>query len=208
MRPATVGVFDSGVGGLSVWIEIARQLCAGLAAARMLEPGRKTGPPVLVALLLGLLSGLYASFALAAPAVRVAVGAESRSDYLARTWPVYEMFEAINRSAPEEARILVLGDEPRFFYLERDYLFGNHAEIFSREDLATPAAFLRALRGMGVTHIVLPRAALGREPASSGTIEMQAARLAAAGTLPLVLIDERWPLGLWAVADERNEEPK
>ena len=26
MRPATVGVFDSGVGGLSVWIEIARQL--------------------------------------------------------------------------------------------------------------------------------------------------------------------------------------
>lgn len=182
--------------------------CAGLAAARLLERGRKTGPPVLVALLLGLLSGLYASFALAAPAVRVAVGAESRSDYLARTWPVYEMFEAINRSAPEEARVLVLGDEPRFFYLERDYLFGNHAEIFSREDLATPAAFLRALRGMGVTHILLPAAALGREAAPSGTIEMQAARLAAAGTLRPVLRDGGWPLALWEVADGRNEGAK
>ncbi|MCJ7822539.1 MAG: hypothetical protein MUQ26_05595, partial [Armatimonadetes bacterium] len=115
--------------------------------------------------------------------------------------------EAINTSTPAEARILVLGDEPRFFYLDRDYLFGNHAEIFSGEDLATPAAFLRALRGMGVTHILLPAGAFGREAAPSGTIEMQAARLAAAGTLRPVLRNDRWPLALWEVADERNEEP-
>ncbi len=179
--------------------------CAGLAAARLLERRGAVAPPAVAALLLGLLSGLYASFALAAPAARVAIGAESRASYLTRTWPVYPMFEAVERLTTPEARILVMGDEPRFFYLDRDYLFADHAEIFTGQDLSSPDAFLNALREMGVTHLLLPTFAVGDREASVGSIEAQIAGLAAAGRIRPLLRDSRYPLSLWRIGDGRSE---
>lgn len=181
--------------------------CAGLATRRLLEGRGALAPATLVALLLGLSAGLYPSFLLAAPAARVAVGAESRDAYLSRSWQIYPMFEAIENLTPPDARILVLGDEPRFFYLERDYLLGNHAEIFASQDLAGPEAFLSALRGMGVTHLLLPASALSGGEGPPGRIEVQIAGLAAAGRIRPLLRDRRYPLVLWRIGNERGESP-
>jgi len=117
------------------------------------------------------------------------------------------MFEAVEKLTSPDARILVLGDEPRFFYLNRDYLFGNHAEIFTGQDLASPDAFLNALRKMDVTHLLFPASALGSGGASSGRIEAQIAGLAAARMIRPLLQDRRYPLVLWGIGDERGESP-
>jgi len=177
-------------------------VCAGLAASRLLER-RATASAVAAALVLGLVSGLYPSFALAAPAARVALGLERRSAYLARTSRLYPMFQAINRAAPPDARIFVLGEEPRCFYLDRDFLLGNHAELFSAQDLAGPEAFLRALRHMGVTHLLLHSSTVRDMRARSGAVETLLADLDAAGSIR--------PQGvygsfmLWQLADTRSE---
>jgi len=179
--------------------------CAGLAGSRLLDRRGVVASASALALLLGLSSGLQASVALAGTSLRVALGLESRRDYLMRTSTIYPSFEAINRETPPEAKLILFGPEPRTFYLDRDYLLGDHAEIFSGEDLSGPAAFLGAIQKIGVTHLVLHTAVL-REAA---------ARRGAAGRALAVLVDEGdlRPVGrygnlsLWRLADKSQSGP-
>jgi len=176
--------------------------CAGLAASRLLDRRGLAASASALVLLLGLSSGLHASLALAGPSLRVALGLESRTDYLMRTSAIYPAFAAINRETPPEAKLLLFGAEPRTFYLERDYLLGDHAEIFSAEDLSGPEAFLGAMQNIGVTHLVLHTAVLGEVAARRGAVGRALAALVDEGRLQPV--GRYRNLSLWRLADKRQ----
>ena len=176
--------------------------CAGLAAARLIERRGIAAAAATVALAVGLLAGVYPTVLLAAPAARVALGLESRSEYLARVSETYRTFTAVERATPPDAKIFILGDEPRTFYLRRSYVLGNHAEIFSSEDLASAGALLDALTGMGVTHLLIHATTLRDVGARSGALERLIADLAAARRIrPMGTYG---PLTLWQIADENT----
>jgi len=177
-------------------------LCAvgGLAADRLLDRKGAATSATVVALLLGLTSGLWAGYLLARPAAPVALGRESQAAYLARVFPLYSSLDEINRLTPPNARILVLGDEPRLFYLDRDYLLGNHADIFSAEDLSSPGALLAAFDRMGITYVLLHSSTLRDMAAGAGRIETDLHALATEGSLRL--IQEVGPFTLWQVVAE------
>jgi len=178
--------------------------CAGLAAARLLHVPGIVRAATSVALVLGLITGLYPGLVLAAPATRVAFGAEPQSAYLTRFSQSYRSLSAVTRATPPDAKILIFGDEPRTFYLDRDYLLANHAEIFSRQDLTSRGALLGAFRDMGVSHLLLHTSTLRDMQARSGRIEALLADLEAEGEIgPLGIYGS---LSLWRIANEKSGE--
>ncbi len=112
----------------------------------------------------------------------------------------------MNRATPPDAKILVLGHEPRCFYLERSYLLGDHAEVFSPEDLASAEALLHALREMGVSHLLLHSSTLVDMDTRSGAIETRLADLQAAGRIGLK--KAMGSLTLWEVVGEGSQESR
>lgn len=179
-------------------------LCAaaGLAADRLLDRRGIATAAAAAGLLLGLGSGLWATLLLARPALPVAAGRESPGAYLRRVSPLYRDLEAVNLATPRGARILVLGHEPRLFYLERDYLLGDHAEIIGPEQRRDGESLLAALRGMGVTHVLLDRSFQADVAARSGPLAAALHDLVADGRVRLVRRMEA--LSLWAVAEGRS----
>jgi hypothetical protein len=80
------------------------------------------------------------------------LGRESRAAYLERRLPDYPVFEFVNRSLPQSARIYLLFMGRRAYYCERDYY----------HDLGdNPALLLQALKtarsGADVAHDFAPR---------------------------------------------------
>ena len=174
--------------------------CAGLALDRMLS--RRGVLPAAAALVLfvGAVSALYSGYNLASPAWRVALGLESQPEYLRGVSQVYLMSEGINRATPPDAKIIVFGDEPRLFYLDRSFLLGNHAAVFPPEDLASPDALLAAFRRMGVTHVLIGMATLQDVAARRGAIERGLAGLEAEGRIrPLGMYGT---LSLWGLVGQ------
>lgn len=157
--------------------------CAGLAASRLLSRRGLTASAAVVVLGLGLLSALLPATLLAAPAVRVALGMESQADYLNRTSETYRLFTAVEAATPPSARILIFGSEPRTFYLNRDYLLGDHAELFTPAELANADVFLATMHRLGVTHILTHASTMQNIAARRGTIERRLAELADTGCL-------------------------
>jgi 4-amino-4-deoxy-L-arabinose transferase-like glycosyltransferase len=180
--------------------------CGGLAAARLTGRRQLLSAGAASVLLLSSLWALYAAYSLASPSWRVALGLESKSEYLQKASPVYRMLDAVNRATPPNARIIVFGDEPRMFYLERDYLMGNHAEILTGADLASPDSLLAALRRLGVTHLLIGVSVLREMAAKRGAVETDLAGLEAEGKIrPLGMYDT---LSLWQLAGEANPGPR
>jgi len=176
--------------------------CCGVAAARLFHRRGLVSSATGLALSLVLLSGLAPAYMLAAPAVRVALGEESQSDYLARVSATYHLFKQVEAATPPSARIMLLGDEPRTFYLDRDSLLGDHAEIFSRSDLSSGPPFLAALRRMGVTHLLLGSAVVQNMLSRSGLIETRLSDLAAADVIrPLAQYDSQT---LWQIENRKG----
>jgi len=174
--------------------------CAGLALDRMLS--RRGVLPAAAALVLfvGAVSALYCGYSLASPAWRVALGLESQPEYLRGISQVYLMSEGINRATPPDAKIIVFGDEPRLFYLDRSFLLGNHAAVFPPEDLASPDALLAAFRRMGVTHVLIGMATLQDVAARRGATERGLAGLEAEGKIrPLGMYGT---LSLWELVGQ------
>ncbi len=176
--------------------------CCGVAAARLLRRGWLASSSAVLTLTIGLLSGLVAAYLLAAPAARVVLGMESRYDYLMRVSPTYHLMHAVEEATPPSARIMLFGDEPRTFYLSRDCLLGDHAELFSRDDLSTGTAFLAALRHMGVTHLLLGASIVHNMHVQSGLIETRLSDLALSGVIrPVGQYDSTT---LWVIRDKAS----
>lgn len=95
-------------------------------------------------------------FALAIGGARAAMGLEPRDEYLSRTLDVYDAESFINEYTPANARV-VLFDEVRGFYLDRDYMWGNpgHHEIIPWSSFKTGADMAKYFRGAGYTHALV-----------------------------------------------------
>jgi hypothetical protein len=177
--------------------------CAGLAAARLLQRRRVLSWATVLVLVVGSLMALFPTFLLAAPAVRVALGAESQSHYLMRKSKTYRLFKQVEAATLPSARIMLLGDEPRTFYLDRDCLLGNHAELFSQADLASPQALLAALERLGVTHLLLGASTIENMQNRSGLLESRLYDLAEAGRIrPVASFDS---FALWQIDPDQSE---
>lgn len=178
--------------------------CVGLAADRMLARGLLAAASATAALILTLSSALFATCLLISPAIGVALGRESPQHYLDRTSSIYPAFRDINMATPKDAKVLVLGEEPRCFYLDRDYLLGDHANIFSPRDLADPESLLAAFRAMGVTHLLLHASTMRDVAGRVGVMATAIADLA----VERAIIDQGTygPFVLWRIVDESEEK--
>jgi len=185
-------------------IPVLPGLCAavGLSADRLLARKGVTAAAVTAAYALTALIALGLGLLPAGPTARVALGLESQQDYLARTSPVYAIAQAVNEATPPSAKIMVLGNEPRMFYLDRDFLLGNHADIFTPQELASAPAFLAALRARGVTHVLLDPATMQNVRAHRGTMEPRLEELIAAHEL--VFVRQAGPMSLWEIVPARK----
>jgi hypothetical protein len=171
--------------------------CAGAAAARLLTRGRLLSSAAALVLALSFLAGVVPAYLLAAPAARVALGLESEAHYLMRASPTYRLFHAVEQATPPSARIMLFGDEPRTYYLNRDCLLGDHAELFSQAALASGPAFLAALERMGVTHLLLGASVLHDMHTQRGLVATRLFDLAAQGRMKA--IGQYGPLTLWQI---------
>ncbi len=97
---------------------------------------------------------------------------------------------------------MVLGDEPRMFYLDRDFFLGNHAAIFSDQELASPTSFRGALARWGVTYLLLDDRTRQNVDAHRGSMETRIAELIA--THDVVLVRQFGPMSLWELAPARK----
>lgn len=88
--------------------------------------------------------------------VPVALGLVSEEAYLASTLDQYTMCEWINSELPASAKIITYG-EPRGFYLDRDYLWGDpgHHRMIDYDHIQTTDALLHAWEQLGVTHVLI-----------------------------------------------------
>ena len=98
--------------------------------------------------------------------------------------------------------MLVFGGQPQLFYLDRDYLLGDHTEVLTKEDRSTPHSLLVALRREKVTHVLTPEVMVFPPGSPAGSIEGALQGLVGAGVLRPVA-DYYGPMILWVVASER-----
>jgi hypothetical protein len=85
----------------------------------------------------------------------VAIGRESRHDYLMRALDIYPAQRYMNKRLPRDARVALFGDN-RGFYLDRRFVwadFGHNLEFARRFDSA--AEFVGYLKSRGVTHAMV-----------------------------------------------------
>jgi hypothetical protein len=118
-----------------------------------------------VAAVSGLLA-VYVMWSYAAPAVPVAVGLESQTDYL-KGFDLYRASEFINKELPRDARVALLG-ETRGFYIDRDYLWADsgHNAIVPAGDQASRIKWLashgyRYILVNGLSFTLEPKAQAG-----------------------------------------------
>jgi hypothetical protein len=98
----------------------------------------------------------------ASPASSVVFGMIPTEDYLRMMCPVYEPSMALNRQVPADGKIILYG-EPRGFYLDRPYLWGDpgHHRMIPYDELTTPEALVKHLSAMGVTHVLINQSQAG-----------------------------------------------
>jgi len=128
----------------------------GYAAWRLCQYG---GIPAMVtrgALAVSVLFTAYLTGQLAANCAGVVFGWESRDAYLARSLETYPMLQYINKNLPRDARLITYG-EPRGFYLDRDYLWGepDHHRLIDYENCASPEDLIERYQRLGITHILI-----------------------------------------------------
>lgn len=84
---------------------------------------------------------------------------EDREAYLERKLQPYSAFRYINQQTPAESKV-ILFDEPRCFYLDRNYLWGNpgHHRVILFERLETAEDMIEEFKRQGFTHVVINRA--------------------------------------------------
>jgi hypothetical protein len=98
----------------------------------------------------------------------VAVGLESREDFLARRIPVYPMYRALNRELPPGSRILLVYMKNYTYLCERacyaDAMFESHMLQQTLRSAASPEAVRDHLKAAGFTHLLYDERYLLGEP--------------------------------------------
>jgi hypothetical protein len=100
--------------------------------------------------------------------LRVAVGLESRDDFLYRTLPTYTMYHFLNQTLPPDARIFLIYMKNYTFLCDRDCyadeMFEAHTIQKILREEASPDRVRNRLKAAGFTHILYNEAYLLGEP--------------------------------------------
>lgn len=89
---------------------------------------------------------------------RPAIGLQTKDDFLTENLDCYEAEQYINKNLPSNARV-ILFDEVRGFYLDRDYIWGNpnHHEMIPWASFKTGVEMVKWLKDDGYTHLLWNR---------------------------------------------------
>lgn len=100
---------------------------------------------------------------------------DTREDYKTRRLDVYAAIDWINRNTPRSAGV-VLYDEPRGFYLDRPYLWGNrdHSSYIPYDRMRDGAELTRWLRSHGYRYVLIN---LNWSPSRTGAERMDGQEL-------------------------------
>jgi len=130
---------------------------AAWAAAEAAQRGRwsrRVLPEVVAA---GLVLAILFNLPGAAMALPVVLGTQSMESYLTSVQPgLYAALQFLNRAIPESAKVISYG-EPRLFWLDRPYLWGepNYHRLLDYDRMKTPADLLAAYRNLGISHVLV-----------------------------------------------------
>jgi 4-amino-4-deoxy-L-arabinose transferase-like glycosyltransferase len=121
--------------------------------------------------------------------LRVALGGLSPETYAAAALPAYDAMMWLNKRRPEGA--VMLYGEPRGYWLDGPYLWGerNHSTIISDAARQSLDSYLAALRGLGVSHVLVFEAAFPLGRAEGHDDVALVSQAVAAGRLALVWAD-------------------
>ena len=99
---------------------------------------------------------MFVGYLLAFGSARASLGLEPANKYLSRTLDAYDAEAHANKHLPASAKI-VLFDEVRGFYLDREYMWGNpgHHEMTPWSSFKTGADMVGYFRRMGFTHALI-----------------------------------------------------
>lgn len=129
---------------------------AGYAAYRCWHGGPLLQRALLAAVALWSVVVCYTAVSLAAPALPVVLGQESREQYLLATNDVYTPSLYISRYLPTNAKIGTYG-EVRCFYFDRDYMWcePGHSDLIAYDQMRKPTDLIRRYQELGLTHILI-----------------------------------------------------
>jgi len=101
---------------------------------------------------------IYSGAMLAALNYEPVFGMQTQPGFLSRMLDVYEAEKFINENTPQTARI-VLFDEVRGFYLDRDYMWGNpnHHELIPWKSFKSGKEMVQWFRANGFTYVLWNR---------------------------------------------------
>ncbi len=150
-----------------------------------------------------LLMVLAVSMLLSAMELPQVLGTVSRQQYLTSAFEAFPVIDHLNRHAAPDAKVISYG-EPRLFYLERDYLWGDpvYHQMIIYDTMEEPADLLGAYNRLGITHVLYHPALLNRLSADREPVGPLLAGALAEGYLKyLVAPSFRQPYRLLQVTD-------
>lgn len=163
------------------WLAPAAAWAAGQAARRGRWSGRILPGVIGAGLSLSILLHLPG----AATALPVVLGSQSVEDYLTEVLPgLYPALQFVNRVAAPDAKLISYG-EPRLFYLDRPYLWGepNYHRLLEYDRMQTADDLLAAYRDLGITHVLVNPQFFPGGVAVNGKIARMLEEALSAGTL-------------------------
>jgi len=100
--------------------------------------------------------GVLTGSALILDSTRATLGLESAENFLSRNLDVYDAEAFVNTELPADARLVVF-DEVRGFYLDREYMWGNpgHHELVPWRSFESGADMVEFFRSRGFTHALI-----------------------------------------------------
>ena len=136
---------------------------AGYALHRCLQvpSALRLAPTVVVSTWLVMV--LAVSMLFSATELPQVLGTISRQQYLESALEPFPAIDYLNRHTPPGAKLISYG-EPRLFYLERDYLWGDpvYHRMIIYDTMREPANLLAAYNRLGITHVLYIPALLNR----------------------------------------------
>jgi hypothetical protein len=107
---------------------------------------------------------------------RVPEALQDRAAYLRARIQPYTALEFLNQNTPPGAKVITY-DEPRCFYLDRDYIWGDpgHHRLIPYERFQNASQLMEGLKRMGFTHVLINRRFWPAQPQESWRIQIEQA---------------------------------
>jgi hypothetical protein len=122
--------------------------------------------------------------------IPVAIGAETHDEYLSQALNIYPICRDINSTLPENSKLMLM-DDTRGFYIDRDYMWGigNH-NLITPQEVAKPETLDAAFHRLGITHLLFAPSIRHAVESGQGDREKSLRALISQGKLQQILVDK------------------